>query len=818
MSVLGSRPCARPSIPPLFFAAVCAWAGVVAAEAASWHAFAGSLDASALRLPLACAGCLLPCVALASMRSRRARGIVRAFRTTALVCACAFACGLVCGLMYWHGWARDVRFVQEHAEDGQSFELVLSSDATTSDWGVTSNALARMEGRDVSVRLMWPGDAQAAPAGHRMRVTGKTLATGHDERGRWMHRSGIACTLKATSVEDIGYADGLRGLVTPFRDASFERVAALGGDAAGLLAGVLLGNRTLYAQSELEQAFQTTGLAHLMAVSGTHLAVVTMLLMLFLSRTPLKRGMRTCLLLVMLACYVALTGFSPSALRAGCMCGVSMLAGLLKRRKSVLAALSLCAFALLGLSPHIAFSLGFELSVLAVLGLVLFAPLVQAWAHRLLPCRMQRLAEPVAATLAATLMTLSLTIPQFAQLPLVSPLANVLAAPLVTAALSTGMLGIVVAALCAPLGTLVLGAASAIASASSALVRLLADLPGACVPLDAAALPLGIACACLAVLLWARWPLPDPERGAASWEGSESTPRSHFARKHAALAVFALIIIGAHLSPTMLGAGDLLRQDASRIVMLDVGQGDSMLIESKGARMLVDTGEDGERLLRQLARQGIAHLDAVLVTHKDADHVGALKELAGVVGVDHVYVHDDLLGKDFEQRVLDAARWVTNGRGAEGVRVGARMEIGEFALTVLAPREGGQSRNEDSLVSLLEYDRGRDGSAEARGLLTGDAESDAVASVVSRVGDVDFLKVAHHGSTGGLTDEQLATLSPELALISVGAENRYGHPTGTTLKQLEACGSRVYRTDRQGAITVSFSEHGMAAATERDDR
>lgn len=818
MSMLGSKPCARPSIPPLFFAAVCAWAAVIAAETASWLVFTEGFDAAALLAPLACLGCALPCIYLALRRSQRARELFRAIRTTALVCACAGACAFACGLMYWQGWAQDVRAMQEHAGSEQTFELDLSSDASTNDWGATSNALARLGGREVLMRLMWPSDAQTAPAGHRMRVTGKVLAPEHDERGRWMHRSGIACTLKAASVEDMGHASGLRGLVTPFRDASFERISALGGDAAGLLAGILLGNRTLYAQSELEQAFQTTGLAHLMAVSGTHLAVVTMLIMVFLSRTPLKRRMRTCLLLIMLACYVALTGFSPSALRAGCMCGITMLAGLLKRRKSVLAALSLCAFALLGLSPHIAFSLGFELSVLAVLGLVLFSPLVQAWMQRLLPCRMQKLAEPVAATLAATLMTLPLTIPQFAQLPLVSPLANVLAAPLVTAALCVGMLGIVMMPLCAPIGSVVLGAASMIASASSILVRLLADLPGACIPLDAAALPLGVTCACSAALLWAKWPLPDPESDSISWKGSVSKARGSHARVMTTLVVIALVTVCAVAFPSVLGAGNPLRRDASRIVMLDVGQGDGMLIESKGACMLVDTGEDGEQLLRQLARQGITHLDAVLITHKDADHAGALKELAGVVGVGHVYVHADLIDQDFERSVLDAARWVTNGRGAEGVRAGDRMGIGEFALTVLAPREGGQSRNEDSLVSLVEYDCACDGSIEARGFLTGDAESDAVASVVSRVGDVDFLKVAHHGSTGGLTDEQLSTLSPELALISVGAENRYGHPTGSTLKQLEKCGSRVYRTDRQGAIIITFSEEGMTVVAEHGDR
>ena len=167
------------------------------------------------------------------------------------------------------------------------------------------------------------------------------------------------------------------------------------------------------------------------------------------------------------------------------------------------------------------------------------------------------------------------------------------------------------------------------------------------------------------------------------------------------------------------------------------------------------------------------------------------------------------------EKVLESARWVTNGREAEGVRPGAILQAGQFSLNIIAPQDGGKSENEDSLVGLLEFDADGDGSVEARGLLTGDAESEALNRVVSQVGDIDFLKVAHHGSKGGLTDEQLTGLSPEIALISVGADNKYGHPSIETVKMLEDHGVRIYRTDKQGAISAGFSSTGMRVTPER---
>jgi competence protein ComEC len=253
----------------------------------------------------------------------------------------------------------------------------------------------------------------------------------------------------------------------------------------------------------------------------------------------------------------------------------------------------------------------------------------------------------------------------------------------------------------------------------------------------------------------------------------------------------------------------------AQVVMLDVGQGDSMLVRDDGAAVLIDTGEEADVLSRALARHGVTHLDAVFVTHKDSDHVGALSGMAGVVGIDHVYIHADLLDWDGEEQVLEAARRVTAGRGAQGVRPGDVCRAGAFSIEVLAPREGGESGNEDSLQMLVAYDADGDGAPEARGFTSGDAEEEAVADTVAAVGDVDFAKVPHHGSRGGLSEDELAVLKPEIALIGVGADNSYGHPTRQMLGLLEQARAKVYRTDENGDVTLRFAKDSIDVAVQK---
>lgn len=796
----------RPSLPPLAAAALGAWVTVMLVEELSWRAFIDEamLTAPQLRLVII----LVMLLSALALRAIAKRGLA----TLPFLIACAVT--ILCAGMHWITWAHDAHALSEVLDARGELVLDITSDPAQRDYGTISNAELRNGAQVTKLRVLWPDGSDPVSSGHRIAAQGTLSSIKSDEAGHWNHQNGFVGMLRIASFEAIGPSPTLQGLAASFRDASFERIKRLEGDAAGLLGGILLGNKTLFTGTELELAFQTTGLAHLMAVSGTHLAIVTMLLALVIGKTRLRRSHRNALVFVALLAYVAITGFAPSAMRACTMCAVALLLGTLKRRAFVFNALALCVFVFLSLSPSMAFSMGFQLSVLSVLGLVVFSRLAQHWLAHAIPQAPEWLSASVAATLAASCITLPITVTQFAQLPLISPLANLIAAPLITIALCVGVIAILACALIEPLGMLALQLAGIIASFCATIVRLLADIPGACLPISNDSPLLAFAFAAMLVLLWIVWPVPKLTRASSvKAQRSPSVARS---------AVRASRVIGVCLFPVVLviasGFGQQLVMHPagdSRLVMLDVGQGDALLIQSRDAAVLVDTGENSDILIRELAEQGISHLDAIFVTHKDADHCGALQKLAGIVTIDHVYIHEDLLEEDFEEKVLEAARWVTNGNGTEGVRASSRFSIGDFALTIVAPEHGGTSANDDSLIMLLEHDSNHDGTPEVRGILTGDAEHQALARACDALGDIDFIKVAHHGSKGGATDEQLRSLKPEIALISVGADNKYGHPNQETIAQYEKIGARIYRTDRQGAVTMSFDGQDYFIFTER---
>ncbi len=808
----------RPSLGVLFGAAVAAWLAVVFAEQASWMLYVQSASVPWRAVILAVLGIGAACAVVRRKANAVCAGFFVQSRRSALVCAVAFVAAFCCACACWGAWAHGVAACKQEVAKGPVC-CELTSDASARDYGFVSTASCRMGTTTVSLRVLWPDGVKPLPAGHKVRVSGNLSVPEDDAGGRWNHQQGFVGMLAAGKAEDAGFAQGLRGLVAPFRDACFARIGAVGGEPAALLAGVLLGNETLYEGSELEKDFQVTGLAHLMAVSGSHLAVVTVLLGWVLGRLPFKRPVRIALVGGCLILYVGLTCMAPSALRSCVMCLTASCAGMARRRRHAVSALASCVLVFLGLSPNLAFSIGFQLSVLAVAGLILLSPLLEAWSVCVLPARLEKAAAPLAATLAATMTTLPVTAPLFAQLPLIAPVANMLAGPLVTAIIGVGIPALLLSALCPPAGQLLLSLSGALAAVTGGLVHALADVPGACVPLDKTGPWTALVFVGALFVLWVFWPLPVDKDVAAADEGVSSgwTAHTRVGVVAACLVVPLAVMFVAGLGG-MTRAGlalDPRGAGAAELVMIDVGQGDCLLVRDGDASLLVDTGADDTLLVQGLARQGITHLDAVVITHADDDHCGALSALAGVVGVEHVYVHKDLVGDPVMADVARSARWVTAGGKLEGIGVGDVFEVGHFTATVLAPEDGGESDNEDSLVSLLEYDAQGDGVPEARGLLTGDAESDATEGLVADVGDIDILKVAHHGSRKSATDEELSALKPEIALIGVGADNRYGHPTREMLDALSACHAKVYRTDLNGDITLGFSREGIRVSVQK---
>ena len=431
-----------------------------------------------------------------------------------------------------------------------------------------------------------------------------------------------------------------------------------------------------------------------------------------------------------------------------------------------------------------------------------------------MPRKAWGLADGIAATLAANLATLPVTIPLFCQLPLISPVSTLVASPLVTAVLGLGIPAILASAIAPAAADVLLLPSGLAAGLCSSVVHALADLPMACVPLDSSAGWIAAVFLLMGVCLWIFWPRPPGCRDGSVHAGT--TAKTRFVVVAVALLPVAVVLVAEFGG--IAGGVNLVVPSAApssaEVVMLDVGQGDAMLIRDGDAAVLVDTGEEGTVLLKALARHGVSRLDAVLLSHKDVDHTGALSALAGVVEVGHVYIHADLLDSEECGSVCKAAAWASRQGRAEGVRKGDVVRIGGFELRLLGPEQGGASENDDSLMWLLSY-TDLDNPIKVKGLLTGDGEEKAVAGVLDQTGDIDFLKVGHHGSAGAVNSDEMRVLKPELSLISVGADNDYGHPTQQTLDVLQRAGSKVLRTDQSGDITLAFSNHRLNVACKK---
>ena len=382
----------------------------------------------------------------------------------------------------------------------------------------------------------------------------------------------------------------------------------------------------------------------------------------------------------------------------------------------------------------------------------------------------------------------------FSQLPLVSPLSNVLVAPLLPLVCGLGLIACVLLMLLPEVGLLVMAAAGNFCAILSSLVGLLSEIPFSCVPFAGEAniglLFSAVACA----LLWATW--PDMSRrlmlGVAG--------------------CFCLAIFACYVA--------LPASSGIQIVALDVGQGDAILVRDGSAAMLIDTGTNDSMLREGLARQGVAHLDAVLISHADDDHCGSLSSLRGIVDVDTVLVASDALTCDCAscQGLISSAKGIVGEGGLVGLNLGDQIACGRMTLEVVWPEsfqdEGG---NADSLCVLASADEDTDGVCDGTAFLCGDAEAEQLEEMIEKgmLGKVDVYKVGHHGSRAALNDEVVAALSPSVSLVSVGEGNRYGHPVQSTLDLLTGVGSVVYRTDLQGDITCRFSGGSIYVTTEK---
>jgi len=663
-------------------------------------------------------------------------------------------------------------------------------------------------------------------AGDRVEWTGRVRPLGDSSYEAWLAAQGIAATCEPTQLTVTGHDDSPVGRLEGFRQASGDALQrVLPEPEGGLAAAILIGLRDRV-DKDVAADFTTAGVSHIVAISGWNIAVVAATVAALLGGL-MRRRRRAIVTLAAILAYTLFAGATPSVVRAAVMAGVALLAVESGRGSRAMVGLAWAVSAMLIVEPATVGDVGFELSAAATAGLVAWATPLTRRLEGVAPWLPGPLRESLGVSLAAQAATLPIVLLAFGRLALIAPAANLIAVPLVPPAMAAGAVAFGagwLGTLGAPgwLCGLVAMPAWALFAALIWVVHLAAAVPGANETLAFPANAVAAAVAALGVF-WLHRKLrrpPAPKRDISGrTAGAAQAGKPTRRPRHRRVFVSAAFVVA------LAGCVVASRPDGSvHVIVLDVGQGDAILLEGdRGGRILVDGGPDGHALLEVLDRYVPSwdrRLDAIVLTHPHDDHVGGLVTVVEKYRVGRSFESGWAVSTPIYRSWLDAL--AAHGLRPERLRTGDTLQMDDVTLRVLWPDDGtvrmpsldpaatdNRKTNDASIVLLGEYEN-------RRFLLTGDAEEDVDPVLLARgLPAVDMLKVAHHGSATASSDDLLAALRPGVAVVSVGAENTYGHPAPSTLGRLRAHARTILRTDQAGTVDTTLDAVAVTVSSSR---
>lgn len=577
---------------------------------------------------------------------------------------------------------------------------------------------------------------------------------------------------------------------------------------AGLLEAMLLGEKKLV-DTEAKDWLRFANLSHIIAISGLHAGILGMGVWALLKRTGLSPGLSGGVSVMILTLYGVVIGNPTTALRAIIMFVVLAGSRMLGRSYDLLSSLALAGILLLADNPDLLWDSGFQLSFMAVAGTgSFFEKERRIWKglHKeqqgkkkecsRLGGRMRKLAEQLTGGFALWLFMLPVVLKSFSQVSLWGILCNLLVIPLLPVVLGSG-------GLAAVLGAWDIGAGSWAGYAAHQILQLYLWMGR-----TASLLPLGI------------WTPGQPSSKETVcyysllllniWMAKWVRTLKNFWRLQGITAAALLLLMSG------------LFRVHPQAAVLDVGQGDGIIFQTKGGNGLIDGGSTsrskvGSRvILPYMKSQGISRLHGIFLTHSDQDHVNGAKEVLeearlGWLSVDYlfmpVWMKETKTGKNLEKAAAGA------GTVCRYVKAGDQIRMGQVQIDILYPQEGDfrEDPNGGSLVFRWEW-------KSMSGLFTGDLPEEKEKGLAPVCRKCSFLKVGHHGSNGSSGQVLLKALRPEAALISCGKKNRYGHPGKEAVSRLEESGARVFRTDVQGALLIWKAHGGFRVEGYRDGK
>ncbi|MCH8910076.1 MAG: ComEC/Rec2 family competence protein [Chloroflexi bacterium] len=669
--------------------------------------------------------------------------------------------------------------------------------------------------------------------GDRYRFSGRFLiSTGATGRGD------AAGTIFTSSVEliETGGGNGLRSAIAGYRSSvSYFLVDSLGSKTGGLAAAMLVGDRTKLLPETIDD-FRASGLAHVLAISGLHIAMVGGIVVA-LSAWAIGRQKQLYLIAPALAVwgYATMAGLSPSVTRAAIMFTVYMAARLFGRQRSVLPPLALAATVMLAIDPEIISSVSFQLSFAAVLGIALFSARIAAkgsdWieSSRRIPSITKRplagIVYGMSVSLAATVATAPLVAFYFGEIPvwgIPSTLLLVPALPLfIGGSVLVAVAGAVIATPIAAVGAIALG----IGNYMSFIAETFASLPLG--PVDAEGWSIALIAGWYGVLvLMLNRRLVSVKLGRVSDAVRRIFVRRPGARKTVARSrksryAYTVVVIWVAAAASFAGSAltDTPSQDLT-ITFFETNRGDMILVETpSGARLLIDGGDDSdlavqnlESVLPPLDRR----IDVVLSTHPDADHLGGLQRIVerfdvGTI-IDSGVPHNSAIYESWTHLIDEFAGDERVITALAGVVVALDDDVALTVLQTNCTLVECSNFNDESVVTRLDF---RDVSFLLTSDITSSAETDLL--LTNQRVKSTVLKVGHHGSRTSTSPVFLDAVDPAVAIVTTGIKNQFGHPHDEVMNRLyeQLPEEAVYVTRDRGTVTVTTDGERVWVRTER---
>ena len=636
-----------------------------------------------------------------------------------------------------------------------------------------------------------------------------------DYKGYLAHQ-GIYSTMLYPKIEILETGRGIKPLEWAYwlRNHLFQTLAqVLPEPQASLAQGIILGIRYTI-PTQIKANFVQTGTAHILAVSGVNLSIIAgMLVSIGIWLFGKRRYLYIWLALSIIWLYALLTGMQPPVVRGAIMASLFLVAELLGRQRTAITSLAFAAALMVGLSPQLLFDASFQLSFLAMAGLIFLAPPFQTLGRKAVNTTIgdegvgralaNIITDSFSVTLAATIAVWPLIAHYFGIISFAGPLATFLALPAMPGIIATGALAGLIALLALPIAQVIGWLAWLFTSYMLLVVDGFASLSLSSI--EVVSVGTAMISAYYSVLATAIWLSSNKRLGAQmskakTWLRSAAGKSSDLASRLPKRWVIPPLLVAAILASV---AATSMPDDNLRISSLNVGEGDAILIQKGNQQVLVDGGPSPQALTLGLGDKmpfWDRTIELVILTHPHSDHITGLVEVLQRYKVKQV-LYPDL---DYESPLYEEWLRLIKERDIKFTltQAGQEIDLGDgVIIKVLNPKTPpltGTESDIDNNGVVLRLSLGR-----VSFLLTADIEQAAESKLIEQRVELasTALKVGHHGSDTSTTPQFLAVVDPKVAIISVG-ENRYGHPSVEVMKRLkQRLGSEnIFRTDEQGTI------------------